>query len=75
MITEFVDGYYWSWHVYGIRATGHRVEYEGLERCNVIFEVPMLAAPYLLVCHLALNRIEKLIAHQEFSTATSSDEL
>jgi hypothetical protein len=44
-----------------IRATGHRVEYLAIKQCRLIFEVPWLAAPYLLVCKIATRRI-KLIA-------------
>ena len=51
--------YRWTWRVAGIRATGHHVvPLDG--RCRVAFEVPVLAAPYLLVCLLALLRIESL---------------
>lgn len=61
-ITEFEAGRYWSWQVHGIRATGHRLIQEGADRCTVIFEVPPAAAPYVLVCTLALDRIATLLA-------------
>jgi hypothetical protein len=47
--------------VMNIRATGHRVEYLAIKQCRLIFEVPWLAAPYLLICKIAARRI-KLIA-------------
>ncbi len=61
-ITEFEEGRYWSWQVHGIRATGHRLIQEGAGQCTVIFEVPPIAAPYLFVCDLALDRIARLLA-------------
>lgn len=61
-ITEVEEGYHWSWRVAGVPATSHRVEGLGRDRCRVGFEVPTLAAPYALVCALALRRIEKLAA-------------
>lgn len=59
-ILDFVDGQYWSWEVAGVRATGHRVERLGRNRCRLSFEVPMLAAPYLAVCAIACRRIRDL---------------
>ena len=59
-ITDFEEGRYWSWRVYGIAATGHRVQPLGADRCRVIFEVPLFAAPYTLICKLALQRIAKM---------------
>ena len=51
--------YRWTWRVAGVRATGHYVEpLDG--RCRVAFEVPILVAPYLLVCRQALLRIDIL---------------
>ena len=61
-ITAFEEGRYWSWRVYGIAATGHRVQSLGPNRCRVIFEVPLFAAPYVLICKLALQRIAKMCA-------------
>jgi hypothetical protein len=41
-------------------ATGHRVEPLGSERCRVTFEIPPLAAPYVVVCRRALGTLERL---------------
>jgi len=60
-ITEYVAGRRWCWEVAGIRATGHRVEPLGPDRCRVVFEVPLLAAPYLAVCRLAGERIRRML--------------
>jgi hypothetical protein len=50
----------WTWRVAGVPATGHRVEaHPG--GCRVVFEVPLLAAPYAAVCRLALRRIRRLL--------------
>jgi len=63
-VTEFVAGQSWDWEVAGILATGHRVESLGPDRCRVVFEVPLLATPYLAVCRLAAQRI-RIILEQE----------
>ena len=60
-ITDFVPEKRWSWRVMNIRATGHRVEYLATKQCRLTFEVPWIAAPYLLICKIAARRI-KLIA-------------
>ena len=62
LITEFVPGAYWAWKVASIRATGHGVRPLGAGRCELIFELPVLAAPYALICRVAANRIARLLA-------------
>ncbi|NJN46223.1 MAG: hypothetical protein HC808_06815 [Candidatus Competibacteraceae bacterium] len=59
-ITDFDQDHYWSWRVFGIPATGHKVEVLGMDRCQLIFEVPFVAAPYATICKIAMKRI----AHQ-----------
>jgi uncharacterized protein YndB with AHSA1/START domain len=59
-VTEFEEGRYWAWRVSGVPATGHRIEPLELVRCRLTFEVPTIAAPYALVCHMALDRIARL---------------
>lgn len=60
-ITDWEEGRAWRWSVAGVPATGHRVEPLGLERCEVIFEVPVWAPLYLPVCAAALGRIDALL--------------
>jgi hypothetical protein len=60
-ITNLEPGRRWSWRVAGIPATGHRVEPLGESRTLLAFSVPMPAAPYLFVCYLAMNRIERYL--------------
>ncbi|PSQ19113.1 polyketide cyclase [Halobacteriales archaeon QS_8_69_26] len=50
----------WTWRVARIPATGHRVDDLG-SGCRVVFELPVLAAGYAPVCHLALRRIRNLL--------------
>lgn len=54
------EDYRWTWRVAKIPATGHRVEPLGENRCRAVFEVPLLAAGYAVVCERALRRIEAL---------------
>lgn len=54
------DGSRWVWNVAGVPATGHRVESDGTGGCRAGFEVPPLAAPYVVVCRRALRQIELL---------------
>jgi hypothetical protein len=60
-ITEFTAGHYWRWQVAGMPATGHRVASIGPNLCRVIFEVPWLAAPYLIICRLAAHRVKNIL--------------
>ncbi len=60
-ITGFEEGRSWSWHVAGFPATGHRIEESEDRVCRLVFEVPLLAAPYAIVCNRALNRIADLL--------------
>jgi hypothetical protein len=64
-ITEFIAGQYWHWKVAGIPATGHRVLSIGPSLCRVVFEVPVLAAPYLIVCRLAAQRINNILEEEQ----------
>lgn len=66
-ISEYVAGRRWSWEVAGIPATGHRVEALGPGHCRVVFEVPLLAAPYLAVCRLAAERIRRILEEENRS--------
>ena len=59
-ITELDPGRRWAWAVGGVGATAHRVEALGADRCRVTFEVPRWAPPYLVVCAVALRRLERL---------------
>lgn len=60
-ITHWVDRTYWSWKVLGLPATGHGVEPRPQDRCSLTFTVPAPAAPYLLVCRIAIDRIERIL--------------
>jgi hypothetical protein len=59
-ITDFDPGARWAWNVAGIPATDHTVELVEAGRCRVGFGVPWAAAPYLSVCRLALQRLERI---------------
>lgn len=59
-VTDYVQGRYWGWQVGGVSATGHRVIPLDAHRSRLEFEVPWWAAPYILVCLIALQRIARL---------------
>ena len=61
IITEVNDLRYWSWRVFHIRATGHRIETIDATCCRLVFEVPFWAAPYALICQVAASRIAHLL--------------
>lgn len=63
VVTDYEHGKYWSWRVAGIPATGHRVDTKGKETCALVFEVPLVLAPYILICKIALDRIASIAAH------------
>jgi hypothetical protein len=60
VITDYQCGCYWHWLIGGIAATGHRVEPLQAEQCQLTFEVPIWAAPYSIICIVALQRIAQL---------------
>jgi hypothetical protein len=60
-VTDLDSGQYWSWRIFGIKATGHRIERLAENSCRLVFQVPLWAAPYLLVCKIALDRISQLL--------------
>jgi hypothetical protein len=60
-ISAFEEGEFWKWQVAGIAATGHRLRPITDNRCQLIFEMPWIAAPYSLVCKIAANRIAQLL--------------
>ena len=59
-VTRFEEGRSWSWSVAGCPATDHVVEGRGPGLCRVTFGVPRIAAPYLVVCRIALRRLDEL---------------
>ncbi|MFZ5908302.1 MAG: SRPBCC family protein [Nitrospirota bacterium] len=63
VITDFEDTRYWSWRIFGIQATGHRIEPLDDVSCNLFFSVPALGAPYLILCWIAIRRIEAMLQH------------
>jgi uncharacterized protein YndB with AHSA1/START domain len=60
-VTGYEEGRAWRWSVAGVPATAHCVEPLGPAACRVSFEVPLWAAPYALVCRVALGRIQRIV--------------
>ena len=75
VITEWIDGQYWSWHVFSIRATGHRIEIIDGKCCRLIFEVPFWAGPYAIICKVAADRIARYLetSHSRNLNQTNND--
>jgi len=62
-ITRWDEGHRWGWRVAGVPATGHRVEPDG-QGCRIAFEVPVLAAPYVVACRIALRRLAAVLEQE-----------
>lgn len=69
-VSSFEEGRAWSWRVGGLAATSHRVEPLGPSRCRVVFGVPVLAAPYALICRRALAQIASLLDRDLHASGT-----
>jgi len=67
-ITAFEPGRRWKWRVAGLPATDHVITDLGNHSCEVAFGVPVVAAPYLAVCRVALRRIGMLVAETKGAT-------
>ena len=61
VITEYEHHHYWHWKVASISATGHRVDDLDTCKCRIAFELPILWAPYIIVCWVALKRIAGML--------------
>jgi hypothetical protein len=71
-VTAYDEGARWAWKVGGVSVTDHTVEPLGPNRCRVGFGVSWPAAPYLLVCRIALGRLDRLATREGPSAAPSS---
>jgi len=60
-VTDYEDGVSWAWDVGRVTATTHRIAPAAGGGAEVTFGVPWWAPPYLVVCELALRRIERLV--------------
>jgi hypothetical protein len=60
-IVKFEDDCFWSWKVASINATGHRIMPTNAG-CILWFELPIIAAPYFIVCQVALIRIQNMLS-------------
>jgi hypothetical protein len=59
-ITTYRDQEQWAWRVAAIRATDHSLVELGQGRCRAGIGIAWPAAPYLLLCRVALARLERL---------------
>ena len=65
VVTHFVPGCYWSWRIGKVAATGHRVTAIDRRHSRLSFDVPIWAAPYLIVCLWAIKRIQRLVGRNK----------
>ena len=56
VIDEYEQARFWSWKVANIKATGHRVQVTETGDTQLWFDMPIIAAPYVVVCQMALGR-------------------
>jgi len=63
-VTEFEPGRRWAWSIAGIGATDHIVEPVAAGGSRAGFGVPIVVAPYLAVCRVALARIDRIATAQ-----------
>ncbi len=61
-IIDFEPTRFWIWKVASVNATGHRIQTVKTGSCDLWFEVPIIAAPYALICQMALTRIDRLLS-------------
>jgi hypothetical protein len=61
VVDEYEHENFWRWRVATIKATGHRIQPNETGGCYLWFEVPMIAAPYALICQMALRRTGRLL--------------
>ena len=73
VITEWAEGRYWAWRVFNIRATGHRIETIDNACCRLVFEVPLWAGPYAIICKIAANRIARCLQTGELHNSIPSN--
>ncbi len=62
IVTEYEYCSHWGWEVASVKATGHRIQASDAGGCYLWFDMPILAAPYAIVCQIALVQIEKLLS-------------
>lgn len=73
VITGWADGQYWSWRIFNIRATGHRIEIIDGKCCRLIFEVPLWAVPYAIICKIAVDRIARCLETGDLRTSNPAN--
>ena len=59
VITKFEEQNIWNWDTCGLPVTGHTVRAINARSTEVTFDLPVLIAPYALVCWIALLKINR----------------
>lgn len=64
-ISGYIYNERWTWRIYHMQATGHRIKRISNDQCRLIFDMPLFMAPYWFICAFAVRRIRHL-AEQDF---------
>ena len=59
VITKFKEQNVWDWDTCGLPVTGHTIRPINSQCTEVIFDLPVLLAPYALFCWIALRKINR----------------
>ena len=62
-ISDYIFEKKWSWRIYRMQATGHRIERISNVQCRLVFDMPIVMAPYRFICAIAVRRIRHLAEH------------
>jgi polyketide cyclase/dehydrase/lipid transport protein len=59
-ISDYIVEKKWSWRIYRMKTTGHRIKRIAHDKCRLIFDMPLFMAPYWFICAIAVRKIRHL---------------
>lgn len=60
LVSDVIFEQYWSWRIYHVKATGHRIQRIADDQCRLIFDMPLFMTPYWFVCAAAVGNIRRI---------------